>query len=127
MRSQTRALWLGFSSLALGLCACTAPHKLISARHTSCPPRKLEIRELVTAADREDWIAVCGTRSFACSTREKGRRLVYACHALADPNDAGSPAIDAASASGESENRTLAAHASAPEGDKDASTLTDAP
>jgi hypothetical protein len=67
---------------ALGSCA--APHKLISARHIKCPVRKLEIRELKSAPDREDWIAVCGEQSFACSTREKDRRLVYACHALRD-------------------------------------------
>jgi hypothetical protein len=79
--------------------ACVAPHKLISARHTKCPVRKLEIRDLSSGPDREDWIALCGARSFACSTREKERRLVYACHALdagtEAPQDGGAAAIPA--------------------------------
>jgi hypothetical protein len=82
--ARTRALRLitGLASLA-ALVACTAPHKLISARHISCPVRKIEIRNLVTQPQREDWIAVCDTQSYACSTRERGRRLLYGCHALA--------------------------------------------
>jgi hypothetical protein len=83
-RARTRALRrvAGLASLA-ALVACTAPHKLISARHISCPVRKVEIRNLVTQPQREDWIAVCGAQSYACSTRERGRRLIYGCRALA--------------------------------------------
>jgi len=89
---------LGLAFLVLPLTSalgsgCSAPHKLISARHTSCSARKLEIRELTTAPDREDWIAVCGERSYACSTREQGRRLIYACKPLkSSAAEAGAPA-----------------------------------
>jgi hypothetical protein len=96
-----RFVWPGLALLA-GVAACTGPYKLISARHVSCPPRKLEIRDLVSAPMREDWIAVCGEKTFACSTRERGRRLIYACHALPRAGDAGAQldaaAVDASAA-----------------------------
>jgi hypothetical protein len=88
--------------LGLALAGCSAPHKLISARHTSCPVRELEIRKLVSAPEREDWIAVCRERSFACSTRQKGRRLIYACRPLADA-DAG---VDASPSDGQAARTT---------------------
>jgi hypothetical protein len=93
------ALLIFLASLC-ALVACTAPHKLISARHISCPVRKVEIRDLITQPQREDWIAVCGAQSYACSTREQGRRLVYGCRPLAAPSapDAGSAAAADASA-----------------------------
>jgi hypothetical protein len=103
-----RALRLSLALACLtALAACSAPHKLISARRTSCPVRKLEIRDLVSAPDREDWIAVCGERSFACSTREQGRRLVYACRPLASA-DAGD-AISAESADASQRSRVESA------------------
>lgn len=80
---ELRSVLFGVGFVSLSLVACTAPHKLISSRHTSCPVRKLEIRGLVTQPQREDWIAVCGAQSYACSTRERGRRLIYGCRPLA--------------------------------------------
>jgi hypothetical protein len=95
MRVPSYGLVAAVYGLALGASgACTSPHKLISARRTTCPVSKLEIRELVSEGDREDWIAVCGQRSFACSTREQGHRLIYACHAL-KTNAASTTAQDA--------------------------------
>jgi hypothetical protein len=79
-RRLPRPGWAGLLVLALlASAACTGAQTLISARHTHCAPKKLVIRELVIQADREDWIAICGERTFACSTREQGRRLVNAC------------------------------------------------
>jgi hypothetical protein len=69
-----------WSAIAGG--GCGGPHKLISARHIGCAPRRVEIQALTVAADREDWIALCDGRSYACSTREHGRRLLYACAPL---------------------------------------------
>jgi hypothetical protein len=75
--------------LTLSLLGCGGTHKLISARHTSCSIGKLEIRDLVSRPEREDWIAVCGERHFACHTRERNHRLVYGCHLVQTANDAG--------------------------------------
>jgi hypothetical protein len=91
--------WLALLGLLVLLAACTGPYKLISARHIKCPPRKLEIRNLVSAPTREDWIAVCGEQTFACATRERGRRLIYTCRPLAQLGDAGVQ-VDAAAADG---------------------------
>ena len=95
MRALSHASPLGLLLVA-ALAACTGPHKLISARHISCAPRKLEIHDLISMPTREDWIAVCEDKRYACYTRERGRRLIYGCRPLA-ALDAGT-AADAAAA-----------------------------
>ena len=77
-----------FSSLL----ACTAPQTLVTARHTPCKPREIEISELTYSGSTEDWLATCRDLQFRCQTREQGRRLLYSCKPIKQqrpPADAG--------------------------------------
>ena len=77
-----------FSSLL----ACTAPQTLVTARHTPCKPREIQISELTYSGSTEDWLATCRDLQFRCQTREQGRRLLYSCKpikAQRPPADAG--------------------------------------
>lgn len=104
------AVCFGLGSL-LSLTACTGPHKLISARHVSCAPRKLEIHDLISLPTREDWVAVCEDKRYACYTREHGRRLIYGCR-LISAGDAGAPGDAATSDAGGAPTASDAAVAS---------------
>lgn len=92
-RACTRTLlaWApqGFAlraGLLLGaLSACTAPHTLITARHTTCKPREIQISNLTYSGSDEDWVATCRGHKYLCRTRENGRRLKYGCTLSAEP------------------------------------------
>ena len=61
------------------LVACTGPQTLVTARHTPCKPREIQISELTYSGSTEDWLATCRDLQFRCHTREQGRRLLYSC------------------------------------------------
>ncbi|HEX6244129.1 MAG TPA: hypothetical protein VFZ61_24605 [Polyangiales bacterium] len=87
----------GFALRALGpalglLAACTAPHTLITARHTPCKPKQIEISHFTSSGFGEDWYASCGGQWYRCNTREQGHRLLYKCRRSDAPADAGTSA-----------------------------------
>ena len=74
------------------LIACTGAQTLVTARHTPCKPREIQISELTYSGSTEDWLATCRDLQFRCQTREKGRRLLYSCKPIKSqrlPADAG--------------------------------------
>ena len=84
----------GFALRVLGLglaffAACTSPHVLVTARHTPCKPKEIEISGFTQSGFGEDWYASCRDQWYRCTTREQGHRLLYACRRTKPPADAG--------------------------------------
>jgi hypothetical protein len=73
------------AALSSLLVACTAPQTLVTARHTPCKPREIQISELTYSGSTEDWLASCRDLHFRCQTREQGRRLLYSCKPVKTP------------------------------------------